>query len=573
MGSLGQTPLDRIAQTSTRRRWAILLVAGIVLLLGGWFAAKQVSMVNEVRGLVTAEGRPLAGAVVRIKATTFETRTDDTGRFLLRGFPPAKSANITAWAEGYYIVGATATLGNSDVSITLTPHPTKDNSDYRWLSALSSAGQEANCQNCHSDPSNVDSLRPFDEWRRDAHGTSAVNKRFLSMYNGTDLNGILRSPPTSFVHIQDYGKVPLPPDPNNAYYGPGFKLDNPDSAGNCAACHLPAAAANDPYHSDPNSATGVGLEGVACDFCHKISSVKLDVETGLPRSNMPGVLSIGLLRPPNGHQIFIGPYDDVAPGEDTYSPLQNQSQLCAPCHFGQFWGTQVYNSFGEWLSSPYSDPVTGQTCQDCHMPRRGATVFARPDKGAVERDPGRVFSHLMPGASDVALLRDTARLELVARKAGDQIQVNVTVVNDRGGHHIPTDHPARNIILVVSAKDASGKELEYLGDQRIPDWGGKGNNPDDYAGRPGKGYAKVLEELWTKISPTAAYWRQTVVREDTRIPARASDRTGYVFRTSSAGPVAVEARLIFRRAFKELAQAKKWELQDIEMEREVFTIN
>jgi hypothetical protein len=107
-------------------------------------------------------------------------------------------------------------------------------------------------------------------------------------------------------------------------------------------------------------------------------------------------------RPAKGHQLFLGPYDDVAPGDDSFSPLQNQSQICAPCHFGQFWGVQVYNSFGEWLASPYSDPVNGQTCQDCHMHKRGATLIARADKGALTRDPKTIFSHLMPGAEHSA---------------------------------------------------------------------------------------------------------------------------------------------------------------------------
>jgi hypothetical protein len=288
---------------------------------------------------------------------------------------------------------------------------------------------------------------------------------------------------------------------------------------------------------------------------------------------MPGVLSIEFLRPPEGHQLFIGPFDDVAPGEDTYSPLQNRSQFCAPCHFGQFWGVQVYNSFGEWLASPYSNPETGQTCQDCHMPHRGATHFVRPDKGGLKRDPQTIFSHLMPGAADAALLQDTAKLEVEAQRQGDRIQVEVRVTNEKAGHHIPTDHPARNILLVVSATDAQGQALEYLGDQVIPDWGGVGNDPDDYAGRPGKGYAKILEELWTEVSPTAAYWNPTVIREDTRIPALAVDVTHYEFRAPANGaPIMVEVRLIFRRAFKELAELKSWGIQDIEMERGMITL-
>ena len=201
------------------------------------------------------------------------------------------------------------------------------------------------------------------------------------------------------------------------------------------------------------------------------------------------------------------------------------------------------------------------------MPRRGATHFARPDKGGLKRDPQRIFSHLMPGASDIELLQNTAELEVKAERRGDRIFVEVRVTNVGAGHHIPTDHPARNILLIVTARDDQGRELGHLGDQVIPDWGGVGEDPNDYAGRPGKGYAKILEELWTEISPTAAYWRQTVLREDTRIPALATDVTYYEFLAPEGGPVTIEAKLIFRRAFKLLMDQKSWDSPEILMEK------
>ncbi len=561
------------------KRW-IGRVLTVVAILGGsaglvWFTWSTPGHdATSVSGAVQDDTGPVAGAVVRVQTTPLYTTTDTSGRFTLTGLAPVQTVALTAFAPGYYITGpVSAQPGDTDVSFVLARHPTEDNPNYPWLSAFSAAGQEGNCENCHSDPNNVNSLLPFDEWQRDAHGNSAANRRFLSMYNGTDLTAEHRSPETRYGFHKDYGKIPLRPDPNQPYYGPGFKLDFPDSAGNCAACHLPAASVNAPYETDPNAVTGVGLEGVACDLCHKIWDSKLNTSTGLPYPNMPGVLSIEFRRPPEGHQLFIGPFDDVAPGEDTYSPLQNQSQFCAPCHFGQFWGVQVYNSFGEWLASPFSNPAEGQTCQDCHMPHRGASHFARPDKGARERDPQTIFSHLMPGAADVALLQDTAKLEVEAQRQEVRIQVEVRVTNEKAGHHIPTDHPARNILLVVSATDGQGQELEHLGDQVIPDWGGVGDEPNDYAGRPGRGYAKILEELWTEVSPTAAYWNPTVLREDTRIPAKATDVTRYEFRVpQDGGPVTIEARLIFRRAFKELAELKSWGIQDIEMEREMITL-
>ena len=530
---------------------------------------------GTISGVVLNDHEPVTGAVVRIQTTNISALTDHAGRFILTGTPTGKSVALTAYAPGFYITGPVkVTSGATDVSLFLTRHPSEDNPSYQWVSAFRVAGEAGNCENCHSDPHDPNSRLPFDEWRHDAHGTSATNPRFLSMYNGTDLSGTYRSPMTHYVVNRDYGRFPRPPDPNAPYYGPGYLLDSHGGPGDCAACHVPAAAVNAPYGTDPNGKSLAHREGIACDLCHKLWAVRLDPATGLPRPNMPGVLSMEFRRPSEGHQLFLGPFDDVAPGEDTYSPLQKQSQICAPCHVGDFWGVQVYNSFGEWLSSPYADPEKGQTCQDCHMPRRGARRIALLEKGGLQRDVSTVFSHLMPGAADEALLRDTAKVEMDARIREGRILVEVRVTNEKAGHHIPTDHPARNILLLVTATDARRTELEHLGTQRIPDWGGKGDDADDYAGRPGKGYAKILEELWTEVAPTAAYWRQTVLRADTRIPAKGVDITHYEFRRpSDGGPVVVKARLIFRRAFKVLADQKSWKVPDILMNETTLTIS
>jgi len=115
------------------------------------------------------------------------------------------------------------------------------------------------------------------------------------------------------------------------------------------------------------------------------------------------------------------PLDDVAPGEDTYTPIQRQSQFCAPCHSAVFWDTVIYDSFGEWLESPYSDPETGRTCQDCHMPPLGVTHFALPEAGGQERDPSTIYSHRLPGASDEELLHQCQRLMNLLKIAPDDL--------------------------------------------------------------------------------------------------------------------------------------------------------
>lgn len=519
---------------------------------------------TTVSGFVYDQSSPVAGAIVRAQATELFTTTDAKGNFTLGRLSPGMPITLTAWAPGYYIAGGeTAYLpGEDKLELELIQHSEIDNPNYEWVSAYASEGDPGNCQNCHSQPGNPESALPFDEWRLDAHSSSARNVRFLTMYTGTDVSGN-QSPATRKGYSRDYGSFPLPPDLSYPYYGPGYKLDFPETAGNCAACHTPTAAIEAPYSIDPTVVSSVGAEGVACDFCHKIWDVRLD-DFGLPYPNMPGVLSFEFRRPGDGHQFFAGPYDDVAPGEDTYSPLQQQSQLCAPCHFGIFWDTLIYNSFGEWLDSPYSDPENGQTCQNCHMPPGFTDHFARVENGGLIRDPETIFSHLMPGALDERLLQNAVSMSVDSRRENGEIILQVDIVNDNTGHHIPTDSPLRHMILVVQVSDSEENRLVQLSGPTIPDWGGTGKPSQGYyAGLPGTIYAKVLQELWTYIIPTGAYWNPTRILSDNRIPALETDSTTYRFTAPTEGAVNLEIKLIFRRAFIELIEQKGWDAPDI----------
>ncbi|MFU8772174.1 MAG: hypothetical protein ACNA8H_07120 [Anaerolineales bacterium] len=524
--------------------------------------------------VLDTQEQPITGAVVRIKASNLAAKTDADGYFQLLDIPANQPLFVTAWSPGYYINGLDSIQpGSMDLRIVLQAHHDSDNPGYAWLPSIqfSGEGEAQGCAECHSrEGSDLSFTLPVDEWLLDAHSQSAVNPRFLTMYSGTDVEGN-RSPLTRYNYSRDYGRFPLRPDPNQPYFGPGYKLDFPDTAGNCAACHTPAAAIDAAYGVNPTSVSGVAREGIPCDFCHKVWNVILDPATGLPFANMPGVLSFEFRRPPEGHQFFAGPFDDVAPGEDTFTPIQRESQYCAPCHFGIFWDTVIYNSFGEWLESSYSDPESGQTCQDCHMPPLGATHFALPDQGGVARDPQTIFSHFMPGASSADLLQASVSMDVSATRAADQLTVSVTIVNDQTGHHVPTDSPLRHMILLVQAESADGAPLTQIGGQTIPEYAGVGDpNLGYYAGLPGKVFAKILMELWTEITPTGSYWNPTVIVSDNRLAAFEADTSDYVFSISQDdgdAEVSVTATLLFRRAFKELMDQKGWDVPDIVMQQ------
>ena len=75
----------------------------------------------------------------------------------------------------------------------------------------------------------------------------------------------------------------------------------------------------------------------------------------------------------------------------------------------------------------------------------------------------------------------------------------------------------------------------------------------------------MLEERWTGVTPTGAYWNPTTVVNDNRIAASAADATTYAFEAPSVGAVRVEVRLLFRRAYKDLSDVKGWDAPDIMM--------
>ncbi|MBN2319053.1 MAG: hypothetical protein JXR49_08245 [Acidobacteria bacterium] len=557
---------------------SVFVSVGIVFCPQFQVSAKGADPDRIIGGSVRDDEGAVSGAVVRIQTMEYSAVTGSGGEFEL-AVPEGYSGpvKLTAWAKGYFIGGPVEALpGEKDVTISLHQHSHLDNPEYEWLSSLRSAGSGENqgCSECHlRGEGGSGPVLPVDEWLEDAHSQSAVNPRFLTLHTGKDMSG-RRSPSTRYRRTKDDRMLPLPPDPEEPYYGPGYRLDNPDHTGECGACHVPAAATRAPFNTDPVTVQGVEAEGVSCDFCHKIWDVRLDPVTGLPFPDKPGVLSYEFRRPFEGHQFFAGPMDDIAPGEDTYSGLQESSRFCAPCHYGVFWDTVVYDSFGEWLRSPYSDEETGKTCQDCHMPSSGAEFFARPEKGGLKRDPKTIASHRMPGARDLGLLENAVSLSLEAEQSPEGIRVKTKVVNDRTGHHVPTDAPLRHLILVVRAYGGDDSELSLKEGPVLPEWCGPGDPADGcYAGLAGKVFVKLLEEIWTGVAPTAAYWNPTRVVMDTRLGAFESDVGEFLFTAPDSGDVRIEAVLLYRRAYKKLMDLKGWNEPDIVMETAELSIS
>lgn len=516
-------------------------------------------------------GRPLPEARVRIQTANDFVLTDNDGKFILESDRVGKLI-LTAGKEGYLNAGMEVDSKTDALKpLELRAIGLSDNKDYRWLSPDPPRWFEwpsvifwrgislvlhdknikshfaSNCSNCHASTT-------IKEWRNSAHSQSAVNPIFLTAYNGTSISG-------------------------KEGVFPGYRLDFPNSAGNCATCHAPAEAITNPFGVNLNSVDGVARQGVFCDLCHKVQGVELHPEGGFP-----GILSMKFRRPADGEQIFFGPKDDVIAGPDTYLPLIRESRFCAPCHSATFWGTPIYSEYDEWLESPYAkDGAEGETCQGCHMaPDKKSDFIAPAEKGGVKRDPETLATHVNLGSRDKDFLADAITMTLKGEKKGNIISTSVVITNKGAGHHFPTGVPMRNMILLVEAKDAVGNKLKHLEGPTVPTWGGEGPvGEGNYAGLPGKGFAKILADASKKFPrydpesrvPTP-HWRQAVIVSDTRIPAKESDTSEYRFECGEEcqKPVTVTARLIYRRAFKEWIDAKGWLIEDMEIARKAEVI-
>jgi hypothetical protein len=143
----------------------------------------------------------------------------------------------------------------------------------------------------------------------------------------------------------------------------------------------------------------------------------------------------------------------------------------------------------------------------------------------------------------------------------------VVITNTDAGHHVPTDHPGRHMILVVTATHAQGRPLSQRGGPVVPDWGGA------QAGLPGKAFAKVLRDVETGQSPVVNYWKPTLIDSDNRIAAYQDDASVYTFASpGTAETVTITAELRFRRVFQAVMDARGWNTPDIVMERAQMTL-
>lgn len=501
----------------------------LAVLVGLVAGVTQAQITGTVVDATTAE--PLAGAHVRIQTTTVAPIvTGDDGGFSLQAagasdvvitasvpYDPARAVN--------YITGAAAASDGDDVLISLTRLPATDQSPYEPATSLE-------CATCH--------FEQFEQWQGSRHAGAGVNPWVLDLFSG---NGT--------------------PDGGNGFVFRDTHDD--DDTGFCATCHTPLADAQNPGGEFMDEVTlDAGLDGVNCLACHQMAEVN---------ENTDGLHHLGntLYRFPEDASPSLwvwGPLDDVSFDimRASYQPGFSESRFCASCH--QYnnpdTGAPGQTTYTEWLDSPFAEQGENfRSCQNCHMPEADApgpisSLFGQPERPAEQR-----HSHEMIGSTP-ATLDAAIDVELDASVDGNALAVQARVANVGAGHAFPTGVSIRNAILVVEAR-VNDRALALLDGPVVPFYGSADGQGDaqDLAGRPGRGYARVLEGRINGEGPIeypVLFIDAETVQSDTRIPAGETDVSDYRFDLSdvAAGDIQVEARLLYRRAWRDLAVTKNW---------------
>jgi hypothetical protein len=499
------------------------------------FAFAQVSG----RVLESGSGNPIANAKVRVQAdpNSVEVTSNALGQYSLP-VTPTSQIGIAAYKAYDHSVGAVnyaskvediiSPTSSLDIFLDVIP-------PHQLAGYTPSTGQS--CGGCHT--------RQRSDWQSARHSQSARNPWVLDLFSGTGTPG----GSAGYVYKNTHGV---------------------GESGFCATCHAPMRDVFNPGTVQLDTvSTAAGLDGVNCVACHQIAHVDASRINNLHAAgSIFGKTDYYFANDANAAFQVFGALPDVGTDimRNIFNPLFKQPLLCASCHqySNPANGTSGQSTYSEWLASPYAVAGPGfKTCQTCHMPEEsgpGSIVG-----GGIQRPASQRHRHTFVGAVP-STLAQAILLSTQVAQVGNEIEVTVSVKNEGAGHAFPTGISIRNAILLVSAKKRAGAALAFASGATIPSWANDdvaGIAPGDLAGLPGKGFAKILSGRingqGSVVTPVIFIDAEAAV--SSAIPSGTTDVSTYRFSLPAGVTLAdidVDARLLYRRAFRALAVTKGW---------------
>ncbi|TVQ42578.1 MAG: hypothetical protein EA370_00185 [Wenzhouxiangella sp.] len=506
---------------------ASLVACALLLTAVGANAAITGQVIDAV------SGEPIVDARVRIQATSGDPAfTDGNGMFVINEVP-AGSLVVTAVLTYdpdrpiNYINAAQNASDGDHVVIALPRLPLAD------TSFPYNAGTSFTCASCHN--------AQHAEWQESTHSNAALNSWVLDLFSGTGTPG--------------------------GSEGYVFRdLHDADDTGFCATCHAPLADAQNPGNVFLDEVDLIsGLDGVTCLACHQMAHVNDNVSAlhhlGNTQYRFPD--------DPFTELWVWGPRDDISftTMRASHQPQFSESRFCASCHEynNPDTGAPGQTTYSEWLASPFAQPGEDfRVCQDCHMPAATEPGPISSLGGQPIRPPEQRRAHTFTGATP-ATLTGAIELAIEASEVNGELAVEARVTNAGAGHHFPTGISIRNALLVIEA-EVNGQTLVQTAGEVIPFYGSAaaGDSAEDLAGRPGRGFARILEGRINGQGPTVRpvlFIDAESVWADTTIPSGQTDVSSYRFSLDNlpiGETVNVSARLLYRRAFQDLVATKGW---------------
>ena len=135
--------------------------------------------------------------------------------------------------------------------------------------------------------------------------------------------------------------------------------------------------------------------------------------------------------------------------------------MCSRCHNvvsgpAQFYNVGPCGTYAEY-EGKYFMKERGFICQSCHMPEIDRQVA---DGSPIRR--GR--QHLWRGGHDPDMVKRAVAIQVTSNppvpKAGEQVDVTLTLINAGAGHKLPTGDPDRYFTVEFEVLDASGKVIK-----------------------------------------------------------------------------------------------------------------